>query len=263
MVKNKRAARTAHTKEQLCVALYKTGLLIFRAVADPRNSGFSVKSREFPKQTQNPPEIFPNACRQNIFNTYLVYQTCFIHPKRPNLSWNFAKLTGVLSWINVVKNWALATMWNALPLVHFSSALLLKEQMIIPVKKMLNNAGHIDAKSESILAKFAKRKSSEIGCFLLIVSRRSFLPKFPVKSADISANFDFFPAKIPRNWPIFPRLCPWKSREILIFFSAKYQNNNNNNVKLPHLRFWRQRKHTITILKCSVFAWMALDVVQL
>ena len=34
----------------------------------------------------------------------------------------------------------------ALAFAHFSSKLLLKEQMIIPVKKTtLNNAGHIDA----------------------------------------------------------------------------------------------------------------------
>ena len=31
----------------------KTGLLIFRAVADPRNSGISAKSREIPKTTRN------------------------------------------------------------------------------------------------------------------------------------------------------------------------------------------------------------------
>ena len=50
-----------------------SGLLIFRAVADPRNSGLSAK---FPKKREiprNPPEIFPNTCRQNIFNTYLGY----------------------------------------------------------------------------------------------------------------------------------------------------------------------------------------------
>ena len=41
------------------------------------------KKREIPR---NLPEIFPNTCRQNIFNTYLGYYTCFIHPKRPNLS---------------------------------------------------------------------------------------------------------------------------------------------------------------------------------
>ena len=54
----------------------ETGLLIFCAVADPRNSGISAKSREIPKKRErprNPLEIFPNTCRQNIFNTYLGY----------------------------------------------------------------------------------------------------------------------------------------------------------------------------------------------
>jgi len=87
--------------------------------------------------------------------------------------------------MNVAKNWALTIILIALTL---------KEQMIIPVKKTLN-----DAKIESILAKFAKKKSSEIGCFLLIVSRRSFFPKSPVKSAD------------------FLQICPWESFEISIF----------------------------------------------
>ena len=131
--------------------------------------------------------------------------------------------------------------------------------MIIPVKKTLNNAGHIDAKLINF-REISPPKSSEIGCFLLIVSWRGFPPKFPVKSAnfsknlplkilqnltffrenpaksadfsanfdfflqkyqksaDFSANFDFLPAKIPRNWLIFPQLCPWKSCEILLFF---------------------------------------------
>ena len=79
----------------------------------------------------------------------------------------------------------------ALPFAYFSSELLLKEQMIIPLKKTLNNAGHIDAK----LIDF-----SEIGCFLLIASWRSFAPKFPVKSADIPNNL---PLKILRNWNFF------------------------------------------------------------
>ena len=34
----------------------------------------------------------------------------------------------------------------ALTFAHFSSELLWKEEMIIPVKKTLKNAGHIDAK---------------------------------------------------------------------------------------------------------------------
>ena len=99
----------------------------------------------------------------------------------------------------------------------------------------------ISTQNWSILTKFAK-KSSEIGCFLLIVSWRSFPQKFPVKSADFSKNLPrksfkiwLFSAKIPRNWPIFLRILtflprnrpiferiltffPWKSREIGRFF---------------------------------------------
>ena len=49
--------------------------------------------------------------------------------------------------MNVAKNWALTIMLIALAIAHFLSELLLKEQMIIPVKKKkLNNAVHIDAK---------------------------------------------------------------------------------------------------------------------
>ena len=48
--------------------------------------------------------------------------------------------------MNVAKNWALTIMLIALAFAHFSSELLLKEQMIVPVKKMFANPGHIDAK---------------------------------------------------------------------------------------------------------------------
>ena len=105
----------------------------------------------------------------------------------------------------------------ALAFAHFSSELLLKEQMIIPVKKTLNNAGHIDAKLIDF-SEICQKKSSEIGCFLLIVSRRSFPPEIsreigrffrefwlfscenPAKSADFSSNL---PLKIPRNFAFF------------------------------------------------------------
>ena len=78
--------------------------------------------------------------------------------------------------------------------------------MIIPVKKVLNNAAHIDAKLIDF-SEICQKKSSEIGCFLLIVSRRSFPPR----------NF-------PWNWPIFLRTCPWKSFKIWLF-SAKIPRN--------------------------------------
>ena len=141
--------------------------------------------------------------------------------------------------MNVAKNWALTIMLTASAFAHFSSELLLKEQVIIPVKKTLNNAGHIDAKlidfSEICqkhpaksavfywlflgevspknspwnrpiflrILTFLPRKSLELGLFLRefwLFSREN-----PAKSAYFSANF---PPKIPRNFA---------------FFSAKYQ----------------------------------------
>ena len=107
--------------------------------------------------------------------------------------------------MNVAKNWALTIMLIALAFAHFSSELLLKEQMIIPVKKTtLNNAGQTDAKLIDF-SEICQKKSSEIGCFLLIVSWPSFPPKCPVKLADFSKNL---PLKILQNFA---------------FFSAKYQ----------------------------------------
>ena len=161
--------------------------------------------------------------------------------------------------MNVAKNWALTIMLTALAFAHFSSELLLKEQMIIPIKKTLNSAGYINAKlidfneicqknpaksavfywlflgevfpknfpwNRPIFLRicpenpskfdFFPLQSREIGrffCEFWLFSREN-----PAKSADFWAYFDFFPVKIPRNWPIFPRICPWKSREILGFF---------------------------------------------
>ena len=58
----------------------------------------------------------------------------------------------------------------ALAFAHFLSELLLKEQVIIPVKKtLLNNAGHINAKLIDF-SEICQKKSSQISCFLLIVS---------------------------------------------------------------------------------------------
>ena len=101
----------------------------------------------------------------------------------------------------------------ALAFAHFSSELLLKEQMIIPVKKTFTNAGHIDAKLID-LSEICQKKIQRNRLFLLIVSWRTFPPKFPVKSADFSKNLPlkilrkltFFSSKIPRNRPIFLRI---------------------------------------------------------
>ena len=50
-----------------------TGILIFRVVAEPRNSGKSAKSREIHNNTKMPRnsvKILRNTCLYNIFETF-------------------------------------------------------------------------------------------------------------------------------------------------------------------------------------------------
>ena len=119
-------------------------------------------------------KILSNTCLFNIFETYFSYW-CYLLAvnvqiyletsslKRAN---NVLKLPGV---DYVAKTWAQAMMLKALPLVHFLSVLLLKEQMITSVKKTLNWPFFTDC----------------------------FLAKFALK----------FPVKFPQNWLTFLRIC--------------------------------------------------------
>ena len=135
--------------------------------------------------------------------------------------------------MNVAKNWALTIMLMALAFAHFSSELLLKEQMIIPVKKTLNNAGHIDAKLidfSEICQKNPAKSAVFYWLFLGEVSLRNFPWNRPIflriwhwKSFEIW----LFSAKIPRNRPIFPQILTFFPRNrpilkrILTFFPRK------------------------------------------
>ena len=74
-----------------------------------------------------------------------------------------------------------------------------KEQMINPATKTFTYAGHIDAKLINF-SQICQKNPSKIGCFLLIVSWRSFPPKFPMKSADFPKNL---PLKILRKLTFF------------------------------------------------------------
>ena len=106
---------------------------------NPRNPEKFIKTRKIPR---NSVEILSNTCLYNIFETYFSYWGYLLAVnlqiylrtsslKRAN---NVPKLPGV---DYVAKNWALAMMLKALPLVHFWSVLLLKEQMITSVRKTL------------------------------------------------------------------------------------------------------------------------------
>ena len=92
--------------------------------------------------------------------------------KLVNLSWNFVtetckqrpktpKLQGV---DYVAKNWALAMMLKALPLVHFWSVLLLKEQMMTSVRKTLKTLVW-SAQNRSISNKVFLENNHKVGLF--------------------------------------------------------------------------------------------------
>ena len=108
--------------------------------------------------------------------------------------------------MTVAKNWALTIMLIALTFAHFSSKLLLKEQMIISVKKKRSPTLVISTQNWLILAKFAKKN--------------------PAKSAVFYWLFfgEVSPRNFPWNRPIFLRICPWKSFETWLF-SAKMPRN--------------------------------------
>ena len=136
--------------------------------------------------------------------------------------------------MNVAKNWALTIMLTALAyFADFSSELLLKEQMIIP----LNSAGHIDATLidfSEICQKNPAKSAVFYWLFLGEVSPQNFpwnRPIFLRICPENPSKFDFFPLKsadflriltfLPRNRPICERILtffPRKSREIGRFF---------------------------------------------
>ena len=114
-----------------------TGLLIFRAVAEPWNSGISAKSREIHKNIKNTAKFGRNLIEymsvQHIWNLFQLYGLFILLAVNLQIylgtSWlkhanNIPKLPGADF---VAKNWALAVMLKALPLVHFWSVLLLKD----------------------------------------------------------------------------------------------------------------------------------------
>ena len=85
--------------------------------------------------------------------------------------------------------------------------------MIIPVKKTLNNAGHIDPK---------------------LIDFSEICQKKPAKSAVFYWLFlgEVSPWNFPWNWPIFLRTCSWKSFQIWL----KYQN------KIKYQKPWLIKK---------------------
>ena len=166
-----------------------------------RGAAKFTKTRKIP---WNAVEILSNTCLYSNFETclsywgYLLAVNSQIYVKTSSLKRanNVPKLPGV---DYVAKNWALAMMLKALPLVHFWSVLLLKEQMMTSVRKTLKTLVW-STQNRSISSEICPEKTHKIRRFFTDCFPAKFVPKIPAKSADFSPILSL---KIPRNLTFF------------------------------------------------------------
>ena len=157
------------------------------------------QSREINKNTQNTAKFGRNIIKymsvQHIWNfsQLLGLSTC---RKLVNLSSRNSETTRRRL---CAKNWALAMMLKALPLVQFWSVLLLKEQMMTSVRKTLKMLVW-SAQNRLTPNEVFPEKYHKIALFWPIDFRLSL------------------PRKFLRNRSIFQQICPYKFREIWLFF---------------------------------------------
>ena len=112
---------------------------------------------------------------------------------------NVLKLPGV---DYVVKNWALALMLKALPLVHFWSVLLLKEQMMTSVRKTLKRLVW-SAQIRLISSEICLENNHKIGRFLLIAFWWTLPRKLLWDSHETGRFLREFVAKNPMKFDFF------------------------------------------------------------
>ena len=176
-------------------------LLIFRAVA--------AKFRQIREIPRNSVEILSNTCLHNILETYFSYWgyilainlQVYVRTSSLKRANNIPKLPGVDC---VAKNWALAMMLKALPLVHFWSVLLLKEQMMTSVRKTLKTLVW-SAQSRLIPSEICLENNHKIGRFLPIAFWWSLPRKPPRNYREIGRFFREFAPKNPAKFNFFFR----------------------------------------------------------
>ena len=117
---------------------------------------------------------------------------------------NIPKLPGV---DYVAKNWALAMMLKALPLVHFWSILLLKEQMMTSVRKTFKTLVW-SAQNRLISSEICLENYHKMGRFLPIAFWWSLPRKLPRNSRKIGRFFREFVPKNPAQFDFFFRDLP-------------------------------------------------------
>ena len=175
------------------------------------------RSHEIRVKPRNSVEILSNTCLYNIFEIYFSYRGYLLAVnlqiylgtsslKRAN---NIPKLPGV---DYVAKNWALAMILKALPLVRFWSVLLLKEQ-----KTLVWSAQNRSISSEICLEKLITTKSAVFYRLLFGEDCPQNSCEIPAKSADFSTNLSL---KILRNLTFSSAtyLKPWQWKPFSLFY---------------------------------------------
>ena len=220
---------------------------------------------------QNWVEILPNTCLYNIFETYLSYWGYLlavnlqIYLKTSSLKCackQCPKTTGV---DYIAKNWALAMMLKALPLVHFWSILLLKVQMMTSVRKTSKTLVW-SAQNWSISSEICPKNNHKMGWFLSIAFLRSLPRKFPRNSREIDwffckfvpknpAKFDFF------SWPIrSPALMTTLVFQILsTTVEPSLMATSPQPPPLYNSQFFWLTVHTLTLVSTSL-RWLLCSV---
>ena len=151
---------------------------------------------------RNSVEILSNTCLYNIFETYFSYRGYLLainlqiyfgtsSLKRAN---NVPKLPDY-----VAKNWELGMMLKALPLAHFWSVLLLKEQIMTPAA--VRKTFVWSAQNRSISSEVCLENNHKTGRFLPV----AFWWSLPWNSREIGRFFREFVPKNPANFDFFFR----------------------------------------------------------
>ena len=160
----------------------------------------------------------------------------FTFSKLAKLSWNFVtesankvlKLRGV---DYVVKNWALAMMSKALPLVHFWSTLLVKDQMMTSVRKKLKTLVW-SAKNRVISSEICAENNHKISRFVLIAFRRSL----PQKSPEIGRFSHKFLPKNPSKFDFFFRDLSEALQSVVKYFSGSFLSSSLSFLIFPTIQ---------------------------
>ena len=171
-----------YNHNSLCNSLFYSVILIFRMVVEPKK--IQVNSRKMQNTGKFDRNLMKYMSLQHIWNLsqLLGLSTCrktckFIlklcHWNVQTMSQNYN--IGVDC---VAKNWALAMMLKALPLVHIWSILLMKEQVMTSVRKTLKMLVW-SAQNWSISSESCPKNNHKISCILLIAFHRSLPRKFP------------------------------------------------------------------------------------